>query len=291
MTLHLRLNVDGALRQLPGLPATVASALAAVRNDSVGDDRLAEILQQDPGFANTVLAVLATRFFDAGSGEAGVRAVCRSAPRLTLEQAMIVAAVLRQLPGGGDQWFDRHAFWEHSAGVGVIAAALAASLGRDQQQAFTAGLLHDLGRIVLDVYFPREFQGVVRYRQRHDTWIRDAEVAVLGFDHCMLGGSVAVRWGLPVDLVEAVCSHHTPEAANVHHDVTQMVHLADVLARGLQIGDPGDDTIPMFSQRAMKRLGLNWKTLRSVLREVDQELPGVQDFVRLAVCHDACVSA
>ncbi|WP_290633568.1 HDOD domain-containing protein, partial [Aquisalimonas sp.] len=256
MTLHLRMDVDGALRQLPGLPATVSGALAAVRNDGVGADRLAEILQQDPGFAHAVLTVLDTPFFGAGSGESGVRGICRSTSRVTLERAMIAAAVLRQLPGGGDQWFDRYAFWEHSVGVGVIARALATNLGQDEQQAFTAGLLHDLGRIALDVYFPREFQGVVRYRQRHDTWIRDAEVAVLGFDHCVFGGSVAVRWGLPVDLVEAVCSHHTPEAANVHHDVTRMVHLADVLARGLQIGDPGDDTIPMLSQSAMKRLGL-----------------------------------
>lgn len=291
MTLHLRLNVDGALRQLPGLPATVTGALAAVRNDSVGGDRLAEILQQDPGFAGAVLATLDTPFFNAGTGELGVRTVCRSTPRVTLERAMIVAAVMRQLPGGGDQWFDRHAFWEHSVGVGVIARALAASLGQDEQQAFTAGLLHDLGRIVLDVYFPREFQGVVRYRQRHDTWIRDAEVAVLGFDHCMLGGMVAVRWGLPVDLVEAVCSHHTPEAANVHHDVTPMVHLGDVLARGLQIGDPGDDTIPMLSQAAMKRLGLNWKTLRRVLKNVDDQLPAGRDLVHVAVGHDACATA
>ncbi|SEO81897.1 HDIG domain-containing protein [Aquisalimonas asiatica] len=285
------MDVDGALRRLPGLPATVTAALAAVRNDSVGGDRLAETLQQDPGFSRAVLTVLDTPFFGAAGSEIGMRAICRSTSRVSLERAMIAAAVLRQLPGGGDQWFDRYAFWEHSVGVGVIARALAADLGQDEQQAFTAGLLHDLGRIVLDVYFPREFQGVVRYRQRHDTWIRDAEVAVLGFDHCVFGGSVAVRWGLPVDLVEAVCSHHTPEAANVHHDVTRMVHVADVLARGLQLGDPGDDTIPMLSQGAMKRLGLNWKALRRVLKDVDNQLPAGHDLVRLSIGHDACVSA
>lgn len=291
MTVHHRLDSEQALRHLPGLPMTPATALAELRGADVSRARVAEILQQDAGVAARLERVLESSFFATGEPLDGLSAACRQLPVKSLERAVIASAVLGQFPGGRGYGLDRDGFWEHSVGVGVIARTLADSLGENAELAFTGGLLHDIGRIVLDVYFPREFLGVLRYQGRHDTWIRDAELAVLGFDHCRIGGRVARHWGLPEDLTEVIRCHHQPDGAGVRHAATLIVHLADVLARGLEFGDPGDDTIPLLSQVAMKRLGLNWEALRVGLQQVEGQLPEARRLVHATIGADASASA
>ena len=291
MTVRHRLDAEQALQHLPGMPTTPAAALVELRERNVSRARVAELLLQDSGVAARLHGVLQSPFFAAGEHPDGVLEACQRLPVKSLERAVIASAVLGQFPGGSGGGLDRYGFWEHSVGVGVIARTLAQSLGENTELAFTSGLLHDVGRIVLDVYFPREFQGVLRYRRRHDAWIRDAELAVLGFDHCRLGGSVARHWGLPEDLTEVIRCHHQPDGAGVRHGATLIVHLADVLVRGLEFGDPGDDTIPLLSQVAMKRLGLNWEALRIGLQEVEEQLPEARRLVHTTIGAEATVSA
>ena len=283
MTSRLRFDLHGALRQLPGLPGTVTGALAAIREDDGCSDRAADLILRDGDFAARVLQMLNSPFYGTGDAVESVRSACLGLDATTLERAMVAASVIGQFPHAGNERFDRFAFWEHSIGVAVIAQTLARTLGENAERGFTAGLLHDLGRLILDSYFPRDFSAVLGYRRRHDTWIRDAEVAVLGFDHCVLGARVAEQWAFPEDLIEAIRHHHQPESDDVQHEVTRIVHIADILVRGLEFGDPGDDAMPLLSQTAMKRLGLNWQGLREALRAADPLLPQARQLMRASL--------
>lgn len=285
-----RLDTERALQHLPGLPAAGASALHVLRNED-DRERLYDVVSQDRGLSARLLRVLNSPFFVTAPPVDTVRSACLYAAPKTLERAIIASTVLGLFPGGSGNGLDRYGFWEHSVGVGVISRTLAGAVKGNGELAFTGGLLHDLGRLIMDVYFPREFQAVLRYQQRHDTWIRDAELAVAGIDHCRLGARVAERWALPDDLVEVVRCHHQPEGAGVRHGATLVVHVADVLARGLEFGNPGDDTIPLLSQVAMKRLGLNWEDLRFGLQEVEDLLPEARSLVNATIGAEATVSA
>jgi len=291
VSVQLRVDVDGALRQRPGLPGPVASVLAASRNDTLNRERVSELLLQVPGLAARLMGVVNAPFFPIGEPVDSLASACLRLDSPTLERAIIASVLLGQFPPATGERFDRAAFWEHSVGVGVIAQTLAGAIGDDRQLAFTGGLLHDIGRLLLDVHFPREFRSILRYQRRHDTWIRDAEVAVLGIDHCALGASAAEQWNLPADVIEVIRYHHSPESGSIREGATLTVHLADVLARGLEFGNPGDDTIPMLSQVAMKRLGLNWEVLRWALLEADPYLPTARQLVRSTVGAETSVSA
>ena len=191
-----------------------------------------------------------------------------SLPPRKAECVVLIGALGDCFDDGPGSGLDRSGLRCHAAAVASLAHALAQRLGADPAAAFTAGLLHDVGRAVLDRQCQRGFAAVLRYRNRHDTWIRDAEQAVLGYDHAAVADALAAQWGLPGWLREAVGWHHMPEAPTVQHTVTGLVHVADVLARGLAAGNPGDDTVPFLSPTVLERQGLTWADLRMVLGPV-----------------------
>ena len=101
--------------------------------------------------------------------------------------------------------------------------------------------------------------------------IRDAERAVLGVDHPVVGASLARRWGLPASLVDAIALHHAPDDATAD-SLANLVHLADVTARAL--GVSGDDgvTVPPVSDMALSRLAINSDDLKGVMAVVQAEV-------------------
>lgn len=239
------------------------------------------VLKSDPLLARRFLRLSMSPLLDGESTAGAIDDVVPAMQARRLRHVGIAAAVVHLMPAeqGGER-FDRLRFWEHSAGVGVLARLLARRVDFDPSLAFVAGLMHDIGRLILDVHFPREFSAVLQYQMRHDTWIRDAEAVVLGYDHCILGERVARAWGLPPLLVEAIGFHHRPEITTPApvSELTALIHVADILARGLQVGYPGDDTIPMLSEATLRRLGLNWAALRESLVEAE---PGLHEMRRL----------
>ncbi|MEX0731602.1 MAG: HDOD domain-containing protein [Aquisalimonadaceae bacterium] len=238
---------------------------------------LVSILDDDPLLARRFHRLAISTLVDGARRGGSVGEVVMALEPDVLRQVATAAAVMHLLPASpsgltGEQ-FDRFRFWEHSAAVGVLSRLMARNIGLDPSQAFVGGLLHDMGRLVLDVHFPREFSAVLQYQLRHDTWIRDAEAAVLGYDHCMIGEQVASAWGLSTQLVEIIGTHHQPERTDPPaSQLAAVIHVADILARGLQVGYPGDDAIPMLSEPTLRRLRFNWSQLRDCLSEAEQSL-------------------
>lgn len=266
---------------LPAPTGAAACLLNEVCTEIPSADSVNAILVSDSLLARRFLRLSRSQLLGGDSSIHGVNDVMPPMGIVRLRHVGIAAAVMHLLPAeqSGER-FDRLLFWEHAAAVGVLARLLVRDFDITPSLAFVAGLVHDLGRLVLDVHFPREFYAVLQYQMRHDTWIRDAEAAVLGYDHCAIGERVASAWGLPALLVEAIGYHHQPDRTNPAQvsELTAIIHVADVLARGLQVGNPGDDTIPMLSETTLRRLRLNWTSLRECLGEAE---PGMHEMRRL----------
>ena len=265
-------NLDRMLWQLPPLPQAASHQLELHAAGERNPDAYARVFRQDSGLSAAVVRLANCPAVGPGHPVHSIREACFSLGPDTLLNLVVSCAVLRQFPVTGDQspGFDRHAFWVHGAAVAVLARAIARRSGAPPDSSFAAGLLHDVGRAVLEAHFPREFGAVLRYRDRHDVWIRDAELAVIGFDHCVIGERVARRWQLPETILGAIAQHHQPERPGHEEPAALIVHVADILARGLEVGDPGDDTIPLLWEDALRRLGINWVDLRRCLRSAEE---------------------
>jgi putative nucleotidyltransferase with HDIG domain len=153
---------------------------------------------------------------------------------------------------------DRQALWKHSVGCAVTSRLLASRAGwADAEEAFTAGLLHDIGRVMMDRYAHRQLGQAVEMSRATEMPLREAELSVFGFTHSELGQWVMEQWKLPRTLCMAIGHHHDPKSAPAHTPLVWAVAGADLLCARLVIGADDDPMPPEFEQEAMQALRLS----------------------------------
>jgi putative nucleotidyltransferase with HDIG domain len=172
----------------------------------------------------------------------------------------------------GPNGFDRKKFWEHSIGCAAAGKVLAKYIGYpEQEELFVAGLLHDIGKVVLDKFFHEMFQQIIDLVQEKDILMLEAEREILGFTHAEVGQELMKRWNLPSRLTEPIGYHHQPMKSQGFAKETAVIHLADILCRALDLGSGGDNKIPEIDKEAWKKLKLKPGSLESIMREIQQE--------------------
>ena len=136
---------------------------------------------------------------------------------------------------------------------------------------FIGGLLHDVGKIVLDTFFSDSYAPVLIEAMERDIPIAEAERRVLGVSHADIGAQLAAMWNLPTELIEVIERHHQPmEADDRVRQTTALVHVADILCRKLGIGNAGDQIVPQLDQGVLDILGLQPDVLDSYLPEIEE---------------------
>jgi putative nucleotidyltransferase with HDIG domain len=237
--LQIRAAVAEKVRTLPALPAMCQRILVAINDPKTNFEKLARDVSFDPGLTANVLRIANSSYFCATCEIGSLReAFVRIGARRLFELAMgtSVGPLLREaLPG---YTLRRHELLRHSAWTAVAAERLATELRiRAPDLLFTAGLLHDLGKIILDPFVETHRAALDAEADKLHTNFEAAERAVLGIDHAQAGAAVLRQWRLPPQLVEAVAYHHDPERAPAEHLLTtNIVHIANILAGTSGVG-------------------------------------------------------
>lgn len=162
---------------------------------------------------------------------------------------------------------------DHLGKVAELAQGFATPLGLSAQ-ARLAGLLHDLGKVVLRAQMDEDMQSIVELVEVEGLSIRQAEAEVLGFDHSLVGQWLAESWKLPQELIEPIRWHHQPGEARQNPLLTAVVHLADIMVRGYGYGDGGDPWVPALDRGALQLLNLTPQKLERVVDGICQKLAG-----------------
>jgi putative nucleotidyltransferase with HDIG domain len=263
-----RATLEKEIQQLPALSVIVTEVLTLIDQGDVELAVLMEKIGQDQALASRVLRVVNSPFYGFSHHIGSLKDAGMMLGVHTLRNIVLAAGIMGHFPPGEDQDFDRLSFWQHAIGTGVAAKVLAGHCGLDQETAFTAGLLHDVGKLVVAAYFPADFNQILAWRDEQDCLLKDAEQAVLGFDHSLIGARVAQQWKLPKAIIEAIQHHHTPGSVT-EISFAALVHVADILCRGLEIGHGGDTLIPVLDEAAIQHLGFSWELLRAALPEIE----------------------
>jgi putative nucleotidyltransferase with HDIG domain len=159
--------------------------------------------------------------------------------------------------------------YQHATGTALVAEKLARTTGRcSPVVAYTAGLLHDIGKVVLDHFVARNYPLFYRRTENDIINLEDAEVEILGIGHPEVGGRLASLWSIPGNLVEAIRYHHQPEKATHDPELTHIVCLADlIISRFWTIQALGRQNTDSLTS-CLKKLGLNSHHLRAVVDSV-----------------------
>jgi putative nucleotidyltransferase with HDIG domain len=202
----------------------------------------------------------------------------------TIDQALMVAgtsqvldlalanSVIRVFAGIPASMLDVDAFWRHSIATGLAARAIAVERGESNaERFFVAGLLHDLGRMVLALHEPQRLTRALEDARAGDVMLHHAERAVLGFDHADVGAGILAAWRLPPALQQAVAYHHAPLGAVAFPIEAATVHIADVIAHSFELGASGQPAVPTLESGAWDRLGLAPSALSGIVDNVRRQ--------------------
>lgn len=231
---HQLRRVTEGLVALPTLPLVASRLLEAIADPETYSEEIARIVALDPALTARTLRLANSDFygFPRKVGSVDLAVVVLGAT--TVRDLVLSAAVFQTIGANGAHLT---ALWNHSMATGVAARALADRAGyRLAGEAYAAGVLHDIGKVVLRQSFPDRFEGILALAREQKLPIAEAERGVLGSDHAEVGGWLAERWGLPADLVEAIACHHRPERAVVNPELVQLTHVANALAE--RMGHP-----------------------------------------------------
>jgi len=227
-------DLIAATGELPTLPATVVDLLALLNDSTASVASVQKVIERDPAMTANILKLCNSAFYGARRQISSVRDALvmlgnRSVAALAFATGM--APILRRdLLGYG---FGRDQFWNHSLLAGATASRLTDRLGCPEYrcEAFTAGLVHDLGMLIVDPLLVS--RKIVLVVEDPRVGVRGAEQEVLGFDHCDAGALLAEAWGFPEILVKCIRNHHDPAAENQWPEVVRAVDIGNRTAQSL----------------------------------------------------------
>lgn len=263
---------DPKLTSLPDVFVRINEVLNDPRSTA---KEAADAIGKDAGLSAKLLTVVNSAFYGFPvKVDTLSRAVTIVGSRqlTTLALGISVISIFRGLPDG---LVDMRSFWKHSIGCGVVASALAGpETDVDVERLFVAGLLHDVGRLVLYRSLPRHAAHALALARSEGILLREAERRVLGFDHATLGGMLLRRWRFPENLERGVRHHH----GNLSHmgmAMPAIVHTADAVAGALGLGSSGEVYAPPLSPAAWTTLGLAPDRISHVVAAADAQIEDI----------------
>ena len=220
------------LSKVDQLPAVASLANLWTSDGKVAPDvmdRISVAVQNDPALASQVMT--------AGGG-ANVQSAVMALGLKTVESLMVSKAAEDTAASINPETLQlmQGNLWRHSKIVGFCCQLLAKEVGYpNTNDAFVAGLFHDIGKAVLNRYAFEEINAVLRVTSAKAKALFTAEDEAFGFNHSYIGAKIVARWNLPDQIREAVEFHHTPEKASVDVQLTEIVHLGNVLVNWIQM--------------------------------------------------------
>lgn len=248
-------DVIKRIGELPSLSEVVVELLTSMEDEELDVHVLGNKIAHDQALTAMTLRLANCSFYGMQSQVTTIQQAIAVLGFHSIRTLVTACAVSASFAPAHDKRFDFGAFWRHSVGTAVCAKLLAARLGFNPETAFTAGLLHDIGTLVLVTRYPDEYAAMLAYRRQHDCYIIDAEQAVLGLDHAATGAALAAYWKFPLSIQRTVAEHHG-DACGGAPSLQLIVHAANTLAHALDLSGQPDDLVPSMPQGVWQALKL-----------------------------------
>lgn len=272
------------IADLPPLPGVVMKLMNMCRDPEVAPRDIVEVIRHDPALTMKVLRLCNSTFY--------------GLPRKvsSLQEAMVFigteALVNFVLAGQLSQYYqgdfsgyglEQGQLWRHAVGTAICAQRVAEYANPDYSDvAFTCGLVHCVGKIVLNNFVAEEILSLLEVVEKQGKPFMEAEKNVLGMTHAEIGAAVAEQWELPEEIVETIRHYQDPLQAGKHKQLVAIVHVGNILCVSFGIGVGSDGLAYVFHPGAMELLQLKVDQLFALSVEIHDQFKNAEDLLSLA---------
>jgi putative nucleotidyltransferase with HDIG domain len=271
-------NIDELLKEVNGLitlPHVFIHINQLIEDPDSTTRDIAKAIRQDPAFTIRILRLANSPFYGftatIDTVDKAVSLIGTSQIR-NLALSMSVASAFAGLP---NRLVSMDNFWHHSLYCALTGRIMAKQMPRcDPEAVFTAGLLHDIGELIIFNRLPEQAHRslLLVLDQLDELPVYLAEQQIIGFDHAEVGGKLAKHWALPPLLVECIACHHAIGQAESYPREVALVHIANVLAQMAETDTLNTDDAPPIDPLAWKITGLDADIIEQVIRSAQAEI-------------------
>jgi len=270
----LRSRVEN-ISTIPTIPSVLKQLSTIIENPKISLNEISHFVSQDPALTTKILQMVNSALY----GFPGrISSVNHAVMLLGLN---VVKGLLLSVSVFEIMHKAMIGLREHSIGVAIASKVLARMKGlKEPEEVFVAGLLHDVGKVILTLSWPEEYDRTVKEAESSGIAIFDAERSRFSETHAAVAGWLAEKWHFPRKLCECIANHHRPQTSSLAPLETAIVHMADVLVKARGLGYSGDRLVPDGNAKAWETLALSEADLREILKELEDSVEQTEEEFR-----------
>ena len=226
-----------SIRNLPSIPIVMFEVSKLLNNPNTSASELGKMIGKDQGLVAKILTVANSPLYGLPRRVSTIEFAIVILGFEHIKNIVIALSMVEAFKKDGLKNWDSKTYWNHSILTASIAKKIADDLYLPKSgEAFTAGLLHDLGISIIQRYFNKEFNLINELVDNQQMRYLKAEEQILGLTHQEIGKFLISRWNLPSSLGDVICNHHYPSRSEENKVIASIIHLADYMTQYLNTG-------------------------------------------------------
>jgi putative nucleotidyltransferase with HDIG domain len=270
------------ISNLPTLPQLASHLMKTLNDPHASASQIAALVSQDISLSAKILRLANSAFYGIPRTITNISNAVIVLGFKVINTLVVSLSVFDMFPNESHSTgFNRKTLWKHCVQCGMLAKLLSAQAPKsmtDPEDAFCAGLLHDIGKVVMEQYLHDDFTSAHRYAEKTKKSFIEAEREQLTFTHTDVARWLMAQWDLPENLLSAIINHHTPTSAGQYSGSVFLCHYADYLTYSNEINGRNGIAPPPLDESTLDSLGLNENQVSAVVARFPEEFAKTASF-------------
>lgn len=269
------------IEDLPPMPAIASKLMRLTSDMDTNIETLIDHIERDQALTAKMLRLCNSSYYGMPRRIASIRQAVVLLGFNTIFKLVITSSSSLHFSRGAKGYgLSAQELWRHSVGTALSCEILARKFRFEKTDAaYTAGLLHDLGKVVLTEFVQEELEKIIEAVHAGRSFL-EAEREILGMDHAQIGGKLARLWKFPEEMIEAIKYHHEPHLATAGKDLATFTHLANVVSQTIGIGNSVDSFYNRISEKVLKKYPLGQQDVSEIIETTVIRVEEAEEFIR-----------
>ena len=279
----LRKKLADKVDDIASLPFVVRKLMSTLSDPNSTARELGNVIASDQALASKVLRLVNSAYYGFPNQITNIKYAVTVLGYTALRSLGFAIASHGAFFGGeSNSEIKKKDLWLHSLGTAIWSRVLAKHFGiQTFEEFFAAGLIHDVGKVILDQYAPDLFKKTIKCAIAEKITLFDAERALLGITHAEIGEMAAGKWSFPPFLQSAIRYHHEPALAGDSWEASAIIHMADYMCKVEKVGSSGDPVPPLLDPSVERTVIIDQRALEMIKADVGRDLKNSQAFMEM----------